>query len=262
MSDEKKPTLESLTKALADAQAVIANLNARLSSLGNGRDESLRALTAARDELDRVIRERDDLREHLIRVEGMQTTTLTLPPEIPQDEEVTTPAESATLPSIDDLMADLSSIRESPRGADGHLSLKVTAPGHGEASEELLPPSIVFPEEYGAEGRTSSGKDPATTRVLVLLDGKQPIKYPLYKNDMTIGRVDAADIKIYSHFISRMHARIVTTEKGVSIEDIESKNGIKVNGKLAPRHSLQHGDLVSLGGLHLRFLDIEAGEAG
>jgi pSer/pThr/pTyr-binding forkhead associated (FHA) protein len=158
-------------------------------------------------------------------------------------------------------MADLSSIRESPRGAEGHLSLKVTAPSDREASEELLPPSLVFPEEYGAGGKKPS-KDQGTTRVLVLLDGKQPIKYPLYKSEMTIGRIDAADIKIYSHFISRLHARVVTTDKGVSIEDIESKNGIKVNGKLAARHALQHGDLVSLGGLHFRFLDIEAGDAG
>jgi pSer/pThr/pTyr-binding forkhead associated (FHA) protein len=56
-----------------------------------------------------------------------------------------------------------------------------------------------------------------------------------------------------------MHARIVATAKGISIQDIESKNGVKVNGKLAKSHTLQHGDLVSLGGLRFRFLDTAAG---
>ena len=118
---EEKPTLESLAKALADAQAVIADQKARLKTLGNGREEGMRALAATRTELDRVKRERDRLREQLNRVEGMQTSTLALPDE---DEAASTPAASATLPSIDELMAELSSIRES-RGGVSALELLV-----------------------------------------------------------------------------------------------------------------------------------------
>ena len=255
MSHDKKPTVESLAKALAEAQAVISDQKARLKALGAGREEGMRALTDARTELSRVSRERDQLREQLNRVDGMQTSTVALPED---DESVFTPAASGTLPSIDELMADLSSIRESPRGVEGHLHLKAIAPEDG-LSVEMLAPALVFPEEYGSTELTSGDKNNTTTRVLVLLDGEQPIKYPLYKDEMTIGRIDGADIKIDSHFISRMHARIIATAKSTSIEDIESKNGIKVNGKLAKSHSLQHGDLVSLGGLRFRFLDTAAG---
>lgn len=258
MSDEKKPTIESLTKALAEAQAVIADQKARLKALGNGREEGMRALAAARDELKVVSRERDQLREQLNRSEGMQTATVALP----EDGEPTfAPAASATLPSIDELMAELSSIRESGSGTAGHLHLKVLAPAEDELSEEMLAPALVFPEEYG-EAAKDNGKSAGTTRVLVLLDGEQPIKYPLYKDEMTIGRIEAADIQIDSHFISRMHARIVATAKGTAIEDIESKNGIKVNGKLTKSQALKHGDLVSLGGLRFRFLDMAGGDAG
>jgi hypothetical protein len=264
MSDAQKPTVDSLAQALAEAQAVIADQKARLKTLGNGREEGMRALAATRAELDRVNRERDQLREQLNRVEGMQTSTVALPEE---DGAVFAPAASATLPSIDELMADLSSIRESRGGAAGHLHLQVAGPAEDELSLEMLAPALVFPEEYGgtAANSTSSSSDKdktnggATTRVLVLLDGEQPIKYPLYKNEMTIGRIDGADIMIDSHFISRMHARVIATAKGISIEDIESKNGVKVNGKLAKSHALQHGDLVSLGGLRFRFLDTAAG---
>jgi hypothetical protein len=257
MSDEK-PGVENLAQALAEAQAVIADQKARLKSLGVGREETMRALAAARADLDRVSRERDKLREELNRVEGMQTATVALP----EDEEVAPePAASATLPSIDELMADLSSIKESRGTGAGHLHLKVATPAEDEVSEEMLAPALVFPDEYGGAASSPSVGETSTqiTRVLVLLDGEQPIKYPLYKNEMTIGRIDAADIKIDSHFISRMHARIVATAKGASIEDIESKNGIKVNGTLTRSQPLQHGDLVSLGGLRFRFLDTAAG---
>ena len=253
MSNDKKPTVESLAQALADAQALIADQKARLKTLGNGREEGMRALAATRTELDRVSRERDQLRDQLNRVEGMQTSTVALPDE---DESAFMPTASGTLPSIDELMADLSSIRESRRGVEGHLHLKAAAP-EDPLSVEMLAPALVFPEEYGNTESSASdkGNGGATTRVLVLLDGEQPIKYPLYKDEMTIGRIDAADIVIDSHFISRMHARVVATPKGISIEDIESKNGVKVNGKLGKSHALQHGDLVSLGGLRFRFLD-------
>ncbi|MEO8466506.1 MAG: FHA domain-containing protein [Gammaproteobacteria bacterium] len=256
MSDDKNPTVESLAKALAEAQAVIADQKARLKTLGNGREDGMRALAATRAELDRVGRERDQLRNRLVRVEGMQTSTMALPED---GDAAFTPAGSATLPTIDELMADLSSIRESRGSTAGHLHLQVAAPAEDPLSVEMLAPALVFPEEYGAAAANSNAKNKATTRVLVLLDGAQPIKYPLYKDDMTIGRIDGADIMIDSHFISRMHARIIATAKGISIEDIESKNGIKVNGKLAKSHSLEHGDLVSLGGLRFRFLDTAAG---
>src|SRR5690349_7996152 len=217
MSDDTKPTVETLAQALAEARAVIADQKARLKSLGNGREEGMRALAAARAELDRVSRERDQLREQLSRVEGMQTSTVALPED---DESALMPAMSGTLPSIDELMAELSSIRESRGGAAGHLHLRVATPAEDQLSVDMLAPALVFPEEYGSTASSSNDNGAAPTRVLVLLDGEQPIKFPLYKDEMTIGRIDAADIKIDSHFISRMHARIVATKKGTSIEDI------------------------------------------
>lgn len=260
MSDGK-PTVESLMQALAEAQAVIADQKARLKSLGNGREESMRALTATRTELDRVSRERDQLREQLNRVEGMQTATVALPED---DAVLPQTAASGTLPSIEELMADLNAIRESGtgKGGGGHLHLKVAAPPDNELSVEMLAPALVFPEEYAATDSKSNGHSASTTRVLVLLDGETPIKYPLYKDEMTIGRIEGADIKIDSHFISRLHARLVSKDNATAIEDIESKNGIKVNGKLTTSQTLKHGDLVSLGGLRFRFLDTAAGDAG
>jgi pSer/pThr/pTyr-binding forkhead associated (FHA) protein len=77
---------------------------------------------------------------------------------------------------------------------------------------------------------------------------------------MTIGRADSADIQINSDFISRVHARLVSTTFGVFIEDVDSKNGNKVNSKLAERQALQHGDVLGLGRLRFTFIDTTVGD--
>jgi pSer/pThr/pTyr-binding forkhead associated (FHA) protein len=97
---------------------------------------------------------------------------------------------------------------------------------------------------------------PRVSRVLVLLDEAQPIKYPLYKEVMTIGRSEQADIQIQSDFISRVHARVVSSDDGlVVVEDVASKNGIRVNSEQTARHELQHGDVVALGKTRFTFID-------
>jgi pSer/pThr/pTyr-binding forkhead associated (FHA) protein len=91
--------------------------------------------------------------------------------------------------------------------------------------------------------------------MLVLLDNERPIKYPLVRETMTIGRGDVADIQINNGFLSRVHARVVSTAAGAAIEDVESKNGIRVNSRIVTRHHLKHGDVVDLGRVRFRFID-------
>jgi pSer/pThr/pTyr-binding forkhead associated (FHA) protein len=91
--------------------------------------------------------------------------------------------------------------------------------------------------------------------VLVFLDAAQPIKYPLYKPVMTIGRSDKADIHVEGDYISRVHARLLSTHDGVVVEDIASKNGIKVNSKQTDRQILHHGDVLGIGKLRFTFID-------
>jgi uncharacterized coiled-coil protein SlyX len=256
MSDEQDDKLALLEQQLAEAKATIADQKERLKTLGSGREEGMLALGSIRDELRRVSRERDQLLEQLARIDDMQTSTIALPEE--REPPPNSPGESATLPSIEELMADLSSIRESGTGVDGHLHMKVEAEDVSE-SQEMLSPALVFPERY-AKSADDSAAALATSRVLVLLDGDQPIKYPLFRSEMTVGRVDVADIKIESQFISRLHARLVTTTTGTRIEDIASKNGIKINGKLTNSQELKHGDLITIGGLRFRYLDLSAGD--
>jgi hypothetical protein len=256
MGDDRDRALARLEKALGEAlarseaaESIVEDQQLRLKALGQGREETMRALTEARAELKRVSQERDELNKQLMRIDNMQTATMALPDEAPGPWP-----RALDVPSLEDLMSALGQIEE-PRGAAGHLHQHVQREHDIDSSEEMISPQLVFPEQYAETAEPGLEHDATTARVLVLLDPERPVKYPLYKGTMTIGRADIADIHIDNGFLSRLHARVVSTPDGVTIEDIESKNGIRVNAKLTPRHALRHGDVVDLGLLRFRFID-------
>lgn len=262
--DDNERVLARLEKALGEAlarsdaaESVIEDQRQRLKSLGVGREETMRALAEAREELRRVSQERDELRKQLTRVDSVQTSTIALP-----ENEPAATSPSAILPSLDDLMMALANIQETDGAVDGHLHQRAQTPRDTEESAEMISPELVFPENFATTAKPAAGATNASgagvSRVLVLLDAERPIKYPLYKETMTIGRADVADIQIDNGFLSRLHARIASTPEGVWIEDIESKNGIRVNAKLVPKQTLRHGDVVDLGRVRFRYLDTSA----
>jgi hypothetical protein len=260
-ADERIAELErALATALARSDAAesqVADQQKRLKSLGSGREESMRALAEAKNELRRTSLERDELRKQLARIDSVQTTTLALPESDTGGTSTSEAAVAAALPSLDDLMAALGKIQEQEQDpgtrVEGHLHQRVKL--DTDDSEEMIAPALVFPEEFAATAGAAGAADAPTSRLLVLLDSEKPVKYPLVKEVMTIGRADAADIQIDNGFLSRLHARIVSTPEGVTIEDYESKNGIRVNAKLTQRQALRHGDTVDLGRLRFRFID-------
>jgi len=260
-NDEHVARLEKALKqalALNEAnEARLADQQQRLKLLGSGREETMRALADAREQLRRMSIERDELRKKLARIDSVQTETIALP-----EDEVDTSASmiAGKMPSLDDLMSALGHV-EAPRSGDGILHQSVQRASDSDGSEEMISPVLVFPEEYAATAATSGEQKTPASRMLVLLDAERPIKYPLFKEVMTIGRADIADIKIENGYLSRLHARIVTTADTVTIEDAESKNGIRVNAKVTPRHALRHGDVIDLGRLRFRYIDTSAEDA-
>ena len=159
-------------------------------------------------------------------------------------------------------MASLGSLDEAPvhsesGSSDGDSARSATPERDATGSEteppgEMLAPDLMFPPESDAEASTD-----AVGRLLVYLDAQPPVKYPLFKDVITIGRSASADIQIEDDFISRVHARLICDELGVVVEDANSKNGIKVNSRRVTRQSLKHGDVIGLGTLRFTFIDIE-----
>ena len=98
---------------------------------------------------------------------------------------------------------------------------------------------------------------PRNGRLIVSLDGDKPVKYPLFKSDMVIGRALDTDIRVAGRHTSRRHARVFIDGGLVMIEDLGSLNGITVNEKTVRKLELHDGDVLNVGGARLRFVDLD-----
>jgi hypothetical protein len=164
-------------------------------------------------------------------------------------------------------MASLGSIKKAgpAERVTGHLHLRVESADIGE-SQEMLAPELVFPEEFSvnalADARSAPNAPSASPKspLLVRSDSAQPIKYPLYKDEMTIGRAETADIQVQGEFVSRVHVRVLSSASGVVVEDVSTRNGIRVNAEHTKRTTLKHGDVLACGHARFTFIDPSATE--
>jgi pSer/pThr/pTyr-binding forkhead associated (FHA) protein len=69
----------------------------------------------------------------------------------------------------------------------------------------------------------------------------------------SVGRTPDNDLQIDAKFISRHHAVILAGPTQTIIEDLNSTNGVQVNGRRVTRQSLQDGDTVFIGRQQYRF---------
>ena len=79
-------------------------------------------------------------------------------------------------------------------------------------------------------------------------------EFPLSEGATIIGRAHDAGIRVDSGGVSRHHARITVTGAGAQVEDLGSKNGTFVSGKLVDgAHALRDGDEIRVGPVALIF---------
>jgi pSer/pThr/pTyr-binding forkhead associated (FHA) protein len=92
--------------------------------------------------------------------------------------------------------------------------------------------------------------------VLVILNGEfEGMRYPLRAEETLIGRNPTTDVTLLDENISREHALILfDADAGTyTIEDLQSTNGTKVNGKGVRSQALAHGDEIQIGHTVFRF---------
>jgi hypothetical protein len=133
---------------------------------------------------------------------------------------------------------------------------------HG-ASIAVLPPSA--PESTRAAAGALlrgvvAGLAPPGLRLVVLTGPDAGRCLPL-EADLAIGRGRSAELRIPDPQASRRHARVRLGPGGVTVEDLGSKNGVRVNGvRIDGPRALRPGDALGIGGT-LVALD-DPGEAG
>ncbi len=94
----------------------------------------------------------------------------------------------------------------------------------------------------------ASGKDrDRVTRLLIGSVEGQKLRFPLFKNRLTIGRTEQNDIQLKASYVSRRHAVVVTERDATRVIDWGSKNGVFVNSARISEHFLQSGDTLTIG---------------
>ena len=92
-------------------------------------------------------------------------------------------------------------------------------------------------------------------RLILSVDGQVLAEYNMTKERYTIGRLPDNDVRIDNPAVSGHHGLLINILNDSFLEDLNSTNGTYVNGKLIKKHALQHGDVITIGQHHLRFVD-------
>src|SRR5262249_29594833 len=83
--------------------------------------------------------------------------------------------------------------------------------------------------------------------------------FPLSKPWNVLGREHDVDIPLVHSSVSRHHAKIERLPDGAfRVTDLNSTNGIEVNGRVAQTAILSHGDRLQIGDIELTFATSDA----
>jgi hypothetical protein len=90
-------------------------------------------------------------------------------------------------------------------------------------------------------------------RVLVTNGADAGRTFDLHSGDMVIGRAEGSQIRLEDSRISHNHAILRVRDEEVTIEDLHSTNGTRVNGVVVEHETpVAPGDQIDLGGVQLR----------
>lgn len=117
--------------------------------------------------------------------------------------------------------------------------------------------SVLGRVQAGIERRGSSVAPPAPPLAdefpaeLIKIEGDTRTAYPLGRRTR-IGRAPGCELQIDSQSVSRHHALLLKGMREVIIEDLNSTNGVLINGHKVMRHVLSDGDLITIGETHFQ----------
>jgi pSer/pThr/pTyr-binding forkhead associated (FHA) protein len=116
---------------------------------------------------------------------------------------------------------------------------------------------LAFQSDVVATANTIPSPKPKSqppARLVVLSEPATGAEFTLTKPALRIGRDERLDIWINHKSISHEHAEVQVDDGEVTVFDLESANGMRVNGVAASRAILDAGDILELGEVRFRFV--------
>ena len=99
---------------------------------------------------------------------------------------------------------------------------------------------------------------PAPGRYLAVQDAGDVVLVALRESALRLGRDPAADMVFDDPSVSRRHAIVLRRDGGTVILDDRSLNGVRVNGRRVMAQTLREGDLIELGAISMRYVEVRA----
>jgi hypothetical protein len=137
---------------------------------------------------------------------------------------------------------------------NGALRAAEAQAGEAQAANETH--AVNETHDAGGRGPIAEG----ATRLLISKDQEGREIVHVLGRKTSVGRTPDNDLQIDAKFISRRHAVILAGPVHTVIEDLNSTNGVLVNGQRVVRQILKDGDEVLIGRSHYRFAVRRAGE--
>jgi hypothetical protein len=243
--------------ALVRSQEELTELHRRVA----GHCEALRAVEGQRQLYDSMLREREDMidqadaRARAAEARAQEAERLRKPepdPELPRRIAALEAQLEESRAEARTLAEQLRSEQESAAAMRTELEARSVARTEvvdGPAPEQTLVPA---PEPAPDPGHTAVPV-PEVTRLLVRTSGDTGIVHKLGRRT-AIGRTPDNDLRIDEDFISRRHAVILASAENAIVEDLNSTNGVFVNGVQVTRRELREGDLLTIGKTSFRYV--------
>lgn len=213
----------------AATPATLAEPTAALQSLKSRLEERGRALAVAREEIDRLRADREQL------VEGLAERGVFIQ-ELHQ-----------RLRALDEAEGSGSDLRRLLARFLGASKDRHAAPAPAPAPQPRI---TTGDDEFFAD--EAPIRQVEVRRYLVGLDSLAQV-FEMNGTRISIGRIQDNDITIADPAVSRLHAVINIQGRNVTLVDANSRNGTTVNGEVIRHARLRDGDLIGLGSVRLRY---------
>lgn len=86
-----------------------------------------------------------------------------------------------------------------------------------------------------------------------LKDGKPDLTFVVPESGCLVGRDPGCLIQMQDAHVSRRHVRIVSEGGRWFAQDLDTRNGTRVNGAVAARSEIRNGDRIGIGSTELIF---------
>lgn len=100
--------------------------------------------------------------------------------------------------------------------------------------------------------RPQQSNGQAQTAKLIVTEDGRVIGTSQLKDRMLIGRSRSNDLCLDSHYVSRHHAALVREDGGYCFSDLNSVNGVLVNGTPVRQARITNGDVLAIGPFRLK----------